>query len=78
MIAFLIAARPGSSARILVDCVAGRARAAGHGLAGPLVVIWGIPWAEALFPMIVLVWMMAAACWPANTARQRAATMSPV
>lgn len=54
--------------------------AAGHGLAGPLVVIWEIPWAAALFPMIVLVgvWMMAAACWPANTSRQQAATMSPM
>ena len=40
--------------------------AAGHGAAGPLVVVWDIPGAAALFPLIVLVgvWMILAACWP--------------
>jgi hypothetical protein len=44
--------------------------AAGHGAAGPLVVVWEIPWATALFPLIVLVglWMILAACWPARAA----------
>lgn len=40
--------------------------AIGHGLAGPLVVIWNVGWARALFPLIVLValWYVAAACLP--------------
>ena len=46
----------------------GIAGAIGHGLAGPLVVVWGLEWARDLFVMIVLVavWMMAAAAWPAR------------
>jgi hypothetical protein len=44
--------------------------AIGHGLAGPLVVVWDIEWARDLFPLILLValWMMAAAGWPARRA----------
>ena len=46
----------------------GIAGAIGHGLAGPLVVVWEIEWARNLFPLIVLVaiWMIAAAAWPAR------------
>ena len=38
----------------------------GHGIAGPLVVIWGIQ--TGLFALIVLlaIWMILAACWPAT------------
>ncbi len=45
----------------------------GHGLAGPLTVVWGIPWAPILFPLIVLVavWGILAGVWPS---RARAAT----
>jgi hypothetical protein len=48
----------------------GIAGAAGHGLAGPLTVVFEIPWARALFPLLVLVgiWMLLAACWPARAA----------
>jgi hypothetical protein len=44
--------------------------ALGHGLAGPLVVVWEIGWARQLFPLIVLVaiWMMAAAASPGRRA----------
>jgi hypothetical protein len=44
--------------------------AAGHGAAGPLVVIWEIPGANVLFPLIVLlgIWMIAAAVWPVSGA----------
>jgi hypothetical protein len=50
--------------------------AIGHGLAGPLVVVWNIEWARSLFLGIVLVaiWMIAAAGWPARRVSVRAAT----
>jgi len=42
--------------------------AAGHGVAGPLVVVWGIE--AGLFGLIVLLglWMILAACWQARVA----------
>lgn len=50
--------------------------AIGHGLAGPLVVVWDVEWARGLFGLILLVaiWMIAAAGWPARRAPVTMAT----
>lgn len=52
----------------------GIAGGVGHGLAGPLVVLWGIAWARDLFVTIVLVaiWMIAASAWPGRPAQPNA------
>jgi len=49
----------------------GIAGALAHGAAGPLVVIWELAWARALFPLITLValWFVIAASLPASVAR---------
>jgi hypothetical protein len=47
----------------------GIAGAVAHGMAGPLVVLWNIAWARALFPLLLLfaLWCILAACWPARS-----------
>jgi hypothetical protein len=50
--------------------------AIGHGLAGPLVVGWNVGWARNLFALILLVaiWMIGAAGWPARRTSATIAT----
>ena len=49
--------------------------AAAHGLSAPLTLILEIPWAPILFPMVMLLalWMVLVAVWPARSAAVNAA-----
>jgi len=58
----------------------GIAGALGHGAAAPLAIAFQIPWARALFPVIVILalWMILAGVWPSRPrVHHRQAIMEP-
>lgn len=68
LIAFIIAAmRERAVGSVWIGWL-GILGAAAHGLSAPLTLVFALPWARILFPMVMLLafWMVLAAVWPAR------------